>query len=286
MAVMKFMVTIMLFIIGIFIMVTLAGRRELRKFNEYPIFVNQTVTVILQSVTLLLFSLVTEFSPRAEFVYGSNDSVRCGMCTFAGFLFILFNTVLLHTVAIKFLVLYEKVVRVFNQKLRRKANTIIVILLWFISFWIAIAPVVGFGSYEFDRNFGGCIPAHTGQSKTGVENRMFIAFLFLEGVLPLSLSIFACLPTCRIVLKHTRSINDNKGREVGIESLKRSQGLLEVFMSFVTFGILWVLLTIFALIIIAIPDLLNEVYIICWIFYLSNPLFQLIFTVFQVRLNF
>ena len=287
-AVIKFMVTILLFIIGVFVMVTLIGRKKLRGFNEYPLFLNQTVTVILHSLTLLLFGLVIEFSPEAEFAYGSSDSVRCGMCTFAGFLFILFNTVLLHTVAMKFLVLYEKLVRVFNPKLRRKTNTIIVFLLWFISFWIAIAPVAGFGSYEFDWNFGTCIPSHIGQSKTGVDNRVYIAFVFLEGVVPLGISIFACLATCRAVLKHTKSSYKryNKGREVGAELLKRSQRLLEVFMSFLIFCILWVPLAVIALIIIAIPELSNEVYIVCWLFYLSNPLFQLIYTIFQVRLNF
>ena len=283
--VIKFMVTILLFVIGIFVMVTLIGRKTLRGFNDYPLLLNQTVTVLLHSLTLLLFGLVIEFSPQAEFVYGGSDSVRCGMCTFAGFLFILFNTVLLHTIAINFLVLYKKVVRVFGrQKLNRKTNIIIVILMWFISFWIAIAPVAGFGSYEFDSDFGICLPSHTGQSKTGVKNRVYIAFIFLEGIVPLGITIFACQATCRVALKHTKA--SYKGREVGGESLKRSQRLLEVFMSFLIFCILWVPLAVTALIIIAVPDLSNEVYIICWLLYLSNPLFQLIYTILQVRFRF
>ena len=196
-AVIKFMVTILLFIISVFVTIALIGHKKLRRFSEYPLFLNQTVVVILHSVTLLLFGLAVEFSPQAEFIYGSSDSVRCGMCAFAGFLFILFNTVSLHTVAMNFLVLYEaanlRCLILGKLKLNEKVNTYIVILLWFISFWIAIAPVIDFGSYEFDWNFGACIPAHNGQSKTGVQNRMYIAFIFLEGVVPLSASIHGCV---------------------------------------------------------------------------------------------
>lgn len=287
-AVIKFMVTILLFIIGIFVTMTLIGRRKLRGFNEYPLFLNQTVVVILHSITLLLFGLVQEFSSQAEFLYGSSDSVRCGMCAFAGFLFVLFNTVLLHTVAMNFVVLYEKLVFVFTQKLSRKVNTLIVILLWFISFWIAIAPVIGFGSYEFDGNFGSCIPAHTGQSKTGVENRTYIVFIFLEGTVPLGVSIYAWLAAFRVTLKSTKQtyMRHKEGKEVGAELLKRSQRLLEVFMSLLTFVILWVPLAVMSFVIIANPELSSEVYIICWLFYLCNPLFQLVYTILQVRLNF
>ena len=287
--VIKFLVTILLSIIGIFVMVTIIGRKKLRGYNDYPLFLNQTVTVILHSLTLLLFGLVIEFSPQAEFVYGGSDSVRCGMCTFAGFLFILFNTVLLHTIAINFLVLYEKLVRVFGRhKLKRKTNIIVVILMWFISFWIAIAPVAGFGSYEFDSDFGICLPSHTGQSKTGVKNRVYIAFIFLEGIVPLGITIFAYQATCRALLGVTKQSYKKyyKGREVGGESFKKSQRVLEVFMALLIFCILWVPLAVTALIIIAVPDLSNEVYIICWLLYLSNPLFQLIYTILQVRFRF
>ena len=287
-AVIKFMITILLFIIGIFVTMALIGRRKLRGFSEFPLFLNQTVAVILHSISLLLFGLVVEFSPQAEFVYGGSDSVRCGMCTFAGFLFVLFNTVLLHTVAMNFLVLYEKLVFVFTRKLSRKVNTIIVIVLWFISFWIAIAPVLGFGSYEFDWNFGACIPSHTGQSKTGVPNRAYISFVFLEGVVPLGISVYAWVATCRVTLQSTKRtyMRHNKGKKVGAELLKKFQRLLEVFMSLLTFAILWIPLAIMSFAIIANPELTSEVYIVCWLFYLCNPLFQLVYTILHVRLNF
>ena len=162
-----------------------------------------------------------------------------------------------------------------------KIVAIVIIIVWFISFWIAIAPVIGFGSYEFDWNFGACIPSHTGQSKTGVENRAYIAFLFLEGIIPLGTSIYACLATCRIAVKH-RSTRV----KVGADSLKKFQKTLETFMSILIFCILWTLLVIYSFAIIATPDLSDEVYIICWLFYLCNPVFQLLYTILQVKLNF
>ena len=287
-AVIKFMITILLLIIGIFVIMALTCRRKLRGFSEFPLFLNQTVVVILHSITLLLFGLVVEFSPQGEFPYGSSDSVRCGMCTFAGFLFILFNTVLLHTVAMNFLVLYEKLVFVFTKKLSRKVNTIMVIVFWFISFWIAIAPVLGFGSYEFDLNFGACIPSHTGQSTAGVTNRAYIAFVYLEGVVPLGISIYAWMAACRATLQSTKRqyVRYNKEKEVGAGLLRKSQRLLEVFMALLTFAILWIPLAIMAFVIIANPELSSDVYIICWLFYVCNPLFQLVYTILQVRLNF
>ena len=126
-AVIKFMVTILFSIIGVFVITALIGHKELRRRSNYPLLLNHTVVVILHSMTLLLFGIVVEFSPNAEFEYGSSDSVRCGMCTFAGFPFILFNTVLLRTVAMKTLVLYENLAFVFSHKLNKKINTVIVI---------------------------------------------------------------------------------------------------------------------------------------------------------------
>lgn len=102
MVVIKFMVTILLLIIiGVFVTVALIGHKKLRGFNEYPLFLNQTIVVILLSIALLLFGLVVEFTSRAEIVYGSSDSVRCGMCTSC--LYFSIATVLLHTIAMNFL---------------------------------------------------------------------------------------------------------------------------------------------------------------------------------------
>ena len=289
-AVIKYMITILLFMIGIFVTVPLTCIKERRQRDQFPLFLNQTIVVILHSIALLLFGLVVEFSPQAEFVYGNSDSVRCGICTFAGFLFILFNSVLLHTAAMNFLVLYEKLVFVFTKRLNRKVNAIVVIALWFISFWIAIAPVLGFGSYEFDWNFGACIPSHTGLSKTGVPNRAYIAFVFLEGVVPLSISIFAWSASFMTILRYQvekrKYIKHNKEKRVGAGLLKESQRLLEIFMSLLSFAILWIPLAIISFVIIANPELSSEVYIICWLFYLSNPLFQSVLMILQVRLNF
>ena len=291
--VMKFMVAFLLFVIGVFVAAFLiSDRRRLRKTHGFPLLLNQTVVVLLHTISLLLFGLVVEFSPQAEFVYGSSDSVRCGMCAFAGFLFVLFNTVLLHTISMSFMVLYDKISRPLRPRLNRKITPIAVIIVWFISFWIAIAPVIGFGSYEFDWNFGACIPAHTGQSKTGVENRAYIAFLFLEGIIPLGFSLYACLATCRIAVKHGRSTrmkniwNKKVEIQVGADSLKTVQKTLESFISILTFCVLWILLVIGSFAIIATPDLSDEVYTVCWLLYLCNPVFQLLYTILQVRLNF
>lgn len=280
-AAVKFMVTLLLFAIGLVLFFRTVLSKTERRRAMYPILLNQAITIVLMSLTQFIFGLVIDFSPSGEFAYGRTDFVRCGICQFAGFLFILFNTVLLHTVTLVFLVLYEQLVLVFSSKLSKNVNILIIILVWIISFLIAVAPIGGFGSYEFDGNFGACIPIDTGHSRTGVVNRTYIVFLYLEGLVPVCISIIAALKTCRATVKHVRQyITDG----VGSKFLKKPQRVFEIFFSSIIFGIFWVPLFVIAFVIIGYPMLSSEVYIICWLFYITNPLFQLVFTVLTVKI--
>lgn len=120
-------------------------------------------------------------------------------------------------------------------------------------------------------------------AKTGVQNHVYIAFVFLDGIVPLDVSLYAWLAAFRVALRYMKH---KEGEEVGAELFKRSQRLLEIFVSLLMFAILWVTLAVMAFIITANPELPSEVYIICWLFHLCNPLFQLVVTSLQVRLNF
>ena len=130
--------------------------------------------------------------------------------------------------------------------------------------------MAGFGLYEFDRDFGACIPRLTGNSKTGVENRAYVAFLFLEALIPLSIIIFTNVITCRILLRHVK-----RTKNEAIELIqKRTQNSVEIFIAFWIASILWIPIIIVTFVMIATSSetFSKELYVTCWLLYLCNPL--------------
>ena len=69
------------------------GRKSQKAFA-----VNMAIADILYSVSLLIFAISPEMVRK--FAFGGNDSARCGVCAFAGFLLIFFSSVSLHTYAV------------------------------------------------------------------------------------------------------------------------------------------------------------------------------------------
>lgn len=282
-AVLKLVVFLLTFMTYMFLTVMAIAKRQLRQQKDHPLTLSLGIAGVLNSVTILLFGVAFEISPGAEFVYGGSDAVRCGVCMFAGFLFVLFNTVLLHTLATKSIVRFVLLVIVFT-KMNKHHLRATVVLIWFISFWIAISPVAGFGLYEFDRDFGACIPRLTGDSKTGVVNRAYVAFLFLEALIPLCVTVFANLVTCRSILQHV-SRTRKKENET---DLKQIQNFVEIFTAFWVASILWIPIIIITFIIITTsPETFSrELYVTCWLLYLCNPMLMIAEVMKSLKLKF
>ena len=282
-AVLKLLVFLLTFITYMFLTVTVIAKRQLRQQKHHPLTINLGIAGVLNSVTILLFGVAFEISPGAEFVYGGSDAVRCGVCSFAGFLFVLFNTILLHTLAANSIVRFVLLVVVFTKMSKHHLRATVV-LIWFISFWIAILPVAGFGLYEFDNDFGACIPRLTGISKSGVENRAYVGFLLLEALIPLCVTIFANLVSCRSTLRHVSRTRKKRNET----DLKQVQKFVEIFTAFSVASILWIPIIIIAFIIITTsPETLSrEIYVTCWLLYLCNPMLMIAEVMRILKLDF
>ena len=275
-AVLKFLVVFVLSIIYIpLIILAMAKKKNYRNKVHDVIFINHSVTSVLLALVLLIFSVVFEFSRGAEFIYGGSDSAHCGVCAFAGFLLILLNTILLHNLALHSIWFYILFSHPIGNKFTAKKVALCIFLIWFISFWVAIPPVIGFGSFEFDRDFGACIPRLTGVSKTGTENRAYVAFLLLEPLLPVGLSFILNLQSTKTTILNTvRSSSQRMNTTYGW--FDGSQRLLEAFLSFMLPSVLYLPIIIISFLIIGkSPDNFpRELLVICWLLYIFNPLFQ------------
>ena len=255
-AVLKFLVVFVLSIIYIPLIILAMAKEGIRHNKVHGIiFINHSVTSVLLALVLLIFSVVFEFSRGAEFIYGGSDSARCGICAFAGFLLILLNTILLHNVALHSVWFYIIFSHPLYHGFTPKKVGMCIFLIWF---WVAISPVIGFGSFEFDHDFGACIPRLTGVSKTGTENRVYVAFLLLEPLLPVGLSLILNLLSARTIILHTM-----RGNRQG------TQQVLEGFLSIMLSSILYLPIIIISFLIISISpnNFPRELLVICWLLY-------------------
>lgn len=175
------------------------------------------------------------------------------------------------------------------HKIKLKNAVICIVLIWFVSFWIAIPPVIGFGSFSFDRDFGACIPQLTGVSRTGTENRAYLPFLLLEPLLPVSISFILNLITTRTAVLHKKNYIRQKERlRPTYGWLDASQRMLEAFLSFLVSSVLYSPIIIISFLIIGkSPDNFpRELFIICWLLYFFNSLFQTPVYILRFKLKF
>ena len=238
------------------------------KKNKNPftaVVVNMAIADILCSVTLLIFAISPEMVQR--FAFGGNDSARCGVCAFAGFLLIFFSSVSLHTYTVLIFERTHFLVYVFQTKRwwkKKWAKIVLIFLVWFVSFWIAISPVMGFGQLSFDRDFGACIPRLDGMSMAGIQNRSYVWFLFIESLLLVGLILVCSI----IVMKSLAK------RIIGRSKRQRS---IETLLTLLSSIIPWIPIAIITIVIIAVSpsSVSKEVYISCWLCYISNPVFRI-----------
>ena len=236
-----------------------------KKQNPFTaVVVNMAIADILCSVTLLIFAISPEMVQR--FAFGGNDSARCGVCAFAGFLLIFFSSVSLHTYTVLIVQRTHFLVYVLRTKWWKKtwAKIVLILLVWFVSFWIAIPPVMGFGEQHFDCDFGACIPRLDGMSMAGIQNRSYVGFLFIESLLLVGLILVCSI----IVMKSTAKF---------IRGRSERQRIIETLLTLLSSIIPWIPIAIITIVIIAVSpsSVSKEVYISCWLCYISNPLFRI-----------
>ena len=280
---------------NLFIIITYFVKNKLLKEPANIFLLNLAIADLLVAVTTILFSTVTEIAQ--EFVLGSTDVVRCGVCNFAGVFLIFLIAFSLHMLAVlsvdRFILLtwplhYKKV-------MNRWKAVVIVIIVWIIALGIAIPPVIGFGQNEFNRRFGACLPRFTGDNPvTGLNNFFYVVFVAGEAFIPMFVLAFTNVWTYRIVSKFLRRNfvrrRTFRGRENvpddGRKHRKQQKQLIRVFGALLIAHIVsWtpVLVVVFLIFFIPAEVLPSEIYIFGWICYLTNPVFHPIIESFFVK---
>ena len=267
-ATVKLLVFLLTFITSL--LVVLFSYKQGQKQRQYPFtafVVNMAIADVLYSVTLLIFAISPEIIRR--FAFGGNDSARCGVCAFAGFLLIFFSSVSLHAYACIIAQRVHFFMCIFRAGWWKKKCTkiVFILLVWFVSFWIAIPPVLGFGHQHFDRDFGACIPRLDGMSMTGIPNRSYVGFLFIEALIFMGFILVGSVLMMRSLVKHITRYSDRSGR----------QRMIETFLTLLSSIIPWIPIAVITIVIIAVPpsSLSKEVYIACWLCYISNTVFRI-----------
>ena len=280
---------------NLFIIITYFVKNKLLKEPANIFLLNLAIADLLVAVTTILFSAVTEIAQ--EFVLGSTDVVRCGVCNFAGVFLIFLIAASLHMLAVlsvdRFILLtwplrYKKI-------MNRWKALVIVTIVWIIALVIALPPVVGFGQNEFNRNFGACLPRFTGNNPiTGLNNFFYAAFVAAEALIPILVLAFTNVWTYRIVSKFLRRNFVRRRTFRGRENVpddnrkhrKQQKQLIRVFGALLIAHIIsWtpVLIVVFLIFFISADVLPREIYIFGWICYLTNPVFHPIIESFFVK---
>lgn len=271
------------FIWNLFIIVTFLVKRRLLREPGNILLLNLAVGDFLVSITTLFFSAITEIA--REFIFGQSDVVRCRFCNFTGVFVMFLLTSSLHTLTAlsvdRFLLLsqpfrYKKIMKVW-------VAVVIVIVIWVISFIIAILPVAGFGQLEFNTRFGYCIPRFTGVNLvSGIKNYYYVLFMVIEAIIVLIVLAITSLWTYRIVAKflranfHRRATykKSNEQRDESLHHQKQQKQLVKVFgalflSNIISYTPVIIVVVIFA----ALPadQVPPEVFIFGWICYLTTP---------------
>lgn len=285
-----------LFILGCFL-----RRPKLLKEPAHIYLFNLAVTDVLHSVFIILITSISEGTK--EFIFGSNDFVRCHFCEFLGFMLLFLVTSSLHTLAILSVdrfVLLARPLR-YKQYFNWKRAILIVAVIWFISFWVAIPPVLGFGQYEFNLALANCHARWTGTTN-GIPHINYIIYAGVEAVIPFLMLVIFNIWTYKIVtgflkkrLARQRSFRDTsnmdttemqKDRQERTQHTRKQRQLMKVFGGLLLAHVCSWCPTLIMSVVGAIVDprrIPLEVYLFVWITYISNPVIHPIIETFFVK---
>ena len=291
-------IQIMFFLIGfswnLFIVITYIIKRHLLKEPANFFLFNLAVIDLLTCALLLPVNFIA--LAANDYVFGSTDTVRCGACFANGFLVACLVLFSLHALALlsidRFLLLsfplwYKKRMSLIKSIIPVVAVTVICIV-------ISILPAFGFGEWEFNRNFGTCLPRWTG-TRNGVKNIYYMGLIIVEAAIPVIVLAVTNIWTYKVVTRflksrhRRRSIFKNKKEEN--KKLKREQlQLVRVFGAlFIANLISWtpvflVFVIVFILSNFQKQDLVpSYVFTIGWLCFLSSPVIHPIIESFFIK---
>lgn len=263
---------------NLFIFITYILKHKLLKEPANILLFSVSITDILICLLVIPFPLIV--AAAGEFIIGNSDIVRCVVCQIQGY-FVMFLTELsVHLLAVLSIdrcILLSNPLRYKNMK--RVWTTVVgVVIIWLLSSLLALPPAFGFGEWEFNRNFGLCLPRWTPFS-----NGIYMGVIMTLSLIPIIILAVTNVWTYKIVhhflkknLARKKSFRATKEGIKTEESTHRTQQgqLVKVFGALFIVNIAsWTPLLIVTFILVAIgSDSIPEwVYIIGWFFYLLNP---------------
>ena len=270
---------------NLFIIVTYFVKYRLLKEPANIFLLSLAFYYLISTVFLTLFSFI--INVEQEYIFGSNDIVRCGTCDMVGFFFVFVTEGSIHLLmflSIDRFILLSRPLR-YKKIMKRWIAVIIVTGVTVYAFIVGIMPIAfGFGQYEFNTLSGICLARFGGESHAGLNNLYFFTFLVLEGLIPLFVLLATNVFTYRIVRKflkrnfRRRSTYRNKAKEVSEDARKynkQQNQLVRVFGAlFIANAISWTpvaVITILANFLDAdrFPD---QLYVFGWICFLTISL--------------
>ena len=292
-------IEIIFFLIGffwnLFIVVTYLVKYRLIKEPANIFLFDLALNDLLICIFLLPINIVTLVAN--EYIFGFNDPTRCNVCFANGFLVTFFALISLHGLALlsmdRFLLLSKPMWYKKNAKWWKAV--LLVCSIWVISFVLALPPVFGFGEWEFNMNFGTCLPRWAGTRPNGTDNIYYMAVVLGEALIPVIILAVTNIWTYKIVKSFLKRRHRRRslyqGREQEDKKLKKEElQLVKVFGAlFIANLISWTLLfLVFVVIFITTqmdhPDVVPPwVYTIGWLCFLTTPVVHPIIESFFIK---
>lgn len=144
---------------------------------------NLAICDILYCLIPILFDIITQI--RGEYSFGSSDYTRCGVCKIAG-LFVVFNFLTLFTLLLIALDRYAffRWSMWYNQIITSKKMLVALLVIWGISFVMAIPYMAGYGDLVFTISCGRSFthPSHVKRSRATIVITALICTVIIAVV--------------------------------------------------------------------------------------------------------
>ena len=271
---------------NLFIVITYILKYKLLKEPANIFLFSLAITDILICVMVVPFTIVS--AAAGEFLIGNNDIGRCIACSTQGFFYILFTILSIHLLAMlsidRFILLSKPLTYRKYRKPHLAVASVIFVCIW--CFLFSIPPAFGFGEWEFNRNFGLCLPRWS-----PINNLYYMGVVILESLIPIILLLVMNIWTYKIISlflkrKMVRRKSFSSKIEDNTPSQHQQRQLVKVFGAlFIANIITWTpTVIIFISVILTGGDNIPDwTYIIGWLTYLTNPMIHPILEAFFIK---
>ena len=265
---------------NLFIVITyILKYKKLLKEPANVFLFSLAITDILICLMVIPFTIVA--AAAGEFLIGDNDFTRCKFCFVDGFFFIFLTSLSLYFLMMLSVDRCMHLVSPLNyKKYCRPWHAILaVIISSLMSFGISVPPAFGFGQWEFNRNFGLCLPRWLPQRNLYYTGMMVVNILIL--IIILSFTNVWTLKIVSMVLKSNflrqrsfRATQEEKAKDDSKYHRQQRQ-LVKVFGAlFLAYIVSWSPIVVMFIVVFItrgqnIPD---WIFTVGWFCYLINPM--------------